>query len=118
MQIVEKFEPEKEYYTEERCHINELYNSGQTSIALARIEPGVTTSLHSLSETLEQYFGPAAKPSGSKPTKEQSALVQNYGGVFANQTLYYLKDEAGFESFAMFWPWGSGGLVTVKIFKQ
>lgn len=55
MQIIEKFQIVKEYYTEERCYIIELYNSGDSSIARARVKPGVTTGLHSLRETFEQY---------------------------------------------------------------
>ena len=55
MQIIEKFQIVKEYYTEERCYIIELYNSGVSSIARARVKPGVTTGLHSLRETFEQY---------------------------------------------------------------
>ncbi|MBV2121401.1 MAG: cupin domain-containing protein [Candidatus Thiodiazotropha sp. (ex Ctena orbiculata)] len=49
---------EREFYTEERCHIIELNNSAddpQCSIARARVEPGVTTCWHCLSETAERY---------------------------------------------------------------
>lgn len=41
-----------EFWTPERCYITELLNRGQTpevSIARTRVEPGVTTELHSLS---------------------------------------------------------------------
>ncbi len=55
MQIIENFDVVKEYYTEERCYITELHNSGNSSIARARVKPGVTTGLHSLRETFEQY---------------------------------------------------------------
>jgi len=55
MKIVEKFDSEKEFYTEERCYITELHNSGNSSIARARVKPGATTGLHSLRETFEQY---------------------------------------------------------------
>lgn len=55
MRIIEKFEIVKEYYTEERCYITELHNNGDSSIARARVKPGVTTGLHSLIETFEQY---------------------------------------------------------------
>ncbi len=56
MQIIEKFDIVKEYYTEERCYITELHNNGDSSIARARVKPGVTTGLHSLRETFEQYI--------------------------------------------------------------
>ena len=47
-----------EYYTEERCHINELSNSAldpAVSIAEARVEPGVTTRWHQVLGTTERY---------------------------------------------------------------
>ncbi len=48
---------EKEYYTKERCYILELFNQPDNvaSIARARVEPGVTTALHSLNG-LECYY--------------------------------------------------------------
>ena len=51
MKIVEQFEPGTEFYTEERCYITELHNNVDSSIARARVKPGVTTELHSLRET-------------------------------------------------------------------
>jgi mannose-6-phosphate isomerase-like protein (cupin superfamily) len=47
-----------EFYTDERCYINELSNSqhdNDCSIALARIEPGITTEVHQLRGTIERY---------------------------------------------------------------
>ncbi len=47
-----------EYYFEERCHITEWWNSADdeaTSIARARVEPGVTTRLHRLGGVTERY---------------------------------------------------------------
>lgn len=47
-----------EFYTEERCHILELSNSESDaglSIARARVEPGITTALHSVTGTVERY---------------------------------------------------------------
>ncbi|MGI9200756.1 MAG: cupin domain-containing protein [Woeseiaceae bacterium] len=47
-----------EYPTEERCHILELSNSSSDeglSIARARVEPGVTTALHRVADTVERY---------------------------------------------------------------
>jgi mannose-6-phosphate isomerase-like protein (cupin superfamily) len=43
-----------EFWTPERCYITELLNHGgspEVSIARARVEPGVTTLLHSLAGT-------------------------------------------------------------------
>lgn len=48
-----------EYFTEERCFIRELSNSAdndQLSIALARVEPGITTEWHALKNTAERYL--------------------------------------------------------------
>jgi len=48
----------QEYFTEERCHILELSNSSHDaglSIARARVEPGVTTALHRVADTVERY---------------------------------------------------------------
>ena len=41
----------REFWTRERCHITELINDPQISefsLAVARVEPGVTTELHKL----------------------------------------------------------------------
>jgi mannose-6-phosphate isomerase-like protein (cupin superfamily) len=51
-------DPSKEFFTEERCFILELSNSSadeSTSIARARVEPGVTTQLHRLNGVEERY---------------------------------------------------------------
>ena len=51
-------DPATEFYTEERCHINELSNLPEDpdcSIARARIEPGVTTRWHRLAGVAERY---------------------------------------------------------------
>ena len=48
-----------EYYTEERCYIQEIINRPAlegVSIAKARVEPGVHTALHKLKETDELYY--------------------------------------------------------------
>lgn len=53
------FSDEKEYFTEELCHIMELSNSScdqDVSIARARVETGVTTRWHRLKQTTERYY--------------------------------------------------------------
>jgi len=48
-----------EFFTSERCHITELLNDDNSpglSVARCRVEPGVTTQLHSLKGTEETYF--------------------------------------------------------------
>ncbi|WP_295808382.1 cupin domain-containing protein [uncultured Nitratireductor sp.] len=47
-----------EFWTEERCFITELMNtpaSPDTSLAVARVEAGVTTQLHRLEGICERY---------------------------------------------------------------
>lgn len=47
-----KAKPGAEFWTDERCYITEVLNSAkhpEVSIARTRVEPGVTTQLHSLS---------------------------------------------------------------------
>lgn len=47
-----------EFWTEERCYITELLNaaaSPETSLAIARVAPGVTTQLHKLVGVSERY---------------------------------------------------------------
>lgn len=50
----------KEFFTNERCHILELLNNHNTdksfSIARARVESGVTTAWHRLSDITEYYY--------------------------------------------------------------
>lgn len=48
----------EEFWTEERCYITELFNDAAVpgaSLALARVEPGVTTQLHALEGVTETY---------------------------------------------------------------
>jgi mannose-6-phosphate isomerase-like protein (cupin superfamily) len=48
----------QEYFFDEGCHILEILNDpihNDLSIARARVESGVETDLHALSETIERY---------------------------------------------------------------
>ncbi|MFS8049756.1 cupin domain-containing protein [Rhizobium sp. BR 314] len=48
-----------EFWTDERCYITELHNcdaSPEASLAVARVETGVTTRLHSLTGVIERYI--------------------------------------------------------------
>ena len=48
----------REFWTEEKCFMTELMNSPHqpnASLALARVEPGVTTQLHALDGLRETY---------------------------------------------------------------
>ena len=58
MENVEHFGAHREFYIDERCYITELHNTDadeDSSIARARVEPGVTTRLHRLKGTIERY---------------------------------------------------------------
>ena len=53
-----KGRPDEETWTQEGCYITELCNASDipdTSLALARVKPGVTTQLHLLEGTAEVY---------------------------------------------------------------
>ena len=56
--FIYKTDPNKSFQTEERCHIIEIFkeDNAPLSIAQARVESGVTTALHSLSNTDEWYY--------------------------------------------------------------
>ncbi len=57
--MIVKATAHKEFYTKERCFIDEIFNRkdyGSFSLAQARVEPGVTTVLHTLSDTDEVYY--------------------------------------------------------------
>ncbi len=48
-----------EFWTDERCYITELHNSDvspEASLALARVQPLVTTQLHRLDGVCERYI--------------------------------------------------------------
>ncbi len=56
---IKKFNQQEEFYIDEGCYIAELSNSDDDpnlSIARARVEPGVTTKLHQLFDTIERYI--------------------------------------------------------------
>ena len=50
----------KEFFTNERCHILEMLDNHNSekpfSIARARVEPGITTAWHRLSNIIEYYY--------------------------------------------------------------
>jgi mannose-6-phosphate isomerase-like protein (cupin superfamily) len=50
---------DEEFLTPERCFVTELSNipdDPDASIARARVEPGITTRWHRLSNTIERYY--------------------------------------------------------------
>ena len=63
---------------------------------------------------LAESLGPPVKPAGQKPTRDDLRLTREYGGIFADQTLF--KKEFGNVTItAMFWPWQDGAFTTLKL---
>ena len=57
--MIRQFDSAQERLTSERCWILESYNTPQdpgTSIARARLQPGVTTAWHKVEGTVERYI--------------------------------------------------------------
>ncbi len=73
------------------------------------------TSLADMEKVMGQFLGPPAKPLGQKPAPEHLALTDKYGGIRPDQILY-VHSEREDGVLVMFWPWGNGLLITVKIF--
>ena len=63
---------------------------------------------------LTDILGPAAKPEGVNPAKEDKKITNNYGGIRREQTLFK-KEFNGAVIIAMFWPWSDGESVTLKL---
>ena len=59
-------------------------------------------------------FGPAIKPSGVEPTKDDLSLTKDYGGIWNNQTLFK-KELEDVSIISMFWPWRDNVHTTLKI---
>ncbi len=70
--------------------------------------------LDHFNKILESFLGPATKPAGLKPSKDQKKVVAMYGGVSKNQTLFQ-KDYDNNSIIAMFWPWQDEEHVTLKL---
>ena len=61
-----------------------------------------------------EILGPATKPVGTVPSKEDIELTQKYGGVRENQTLFK-KQIGNTIVLAMFWPWQDEVRTTLKV---
>ena len=61
-----------------------------------------------------EMLGPAVKPRGVKPTKEDQSITDKYGGIYNNQVLYK-KEFDNAVVLAMFWPWQDDVHTTLKI---
>lgn len=63
---------------------------------------------------LIDMLGPAAKPEGVRPTKDNKMLTKEHGGIRSNQTLFK-KDYSDRIIIAMLWPWQRAEYTTLKI---
>jgi len=73
-----------------------------------------TKDLDRWNNLLTDIFGQALKPEGAEPTGLDQDLAEEYGGIYANQTLF--KKEFGDSVvIAMLWPWQDHLHTTVKI---
>ncbi|MBP7088320.1 MAG: hypothetical protein KBB01_03370 [Candidatus Omnitrophica bacterium] len=100
-EIIEKSNKLKIY--EQRCLSDEYYEAVIYSQDLGEWYKIFTAIL-----------GPAAKPEGTKASKQDQDLAKDYGGIFDNQTLFK-KEEENAMVIAMFWPWQNKIYTTIKI---
>ncbi|MFC1631523.1 hypothetical protein ACFL2I_03110 [Candidatus Omnitrophota bacterium] len=70
--------------------------------------------LNQWNETIAGILGPAAKPSGEKPSDEDAQITEEFGGIFDNQTLFK-KELPQSTIIAMFWPWQDEIHTTLKV---
>jgi len=59
-------------------------------------------------------LGPAKKPAGSKPTKEDKKITEDHGGIQQGQTLF-MKELEDATILAMFWPWSDNTYCTLRV---
>lgn len=74
-------------------------------------------SLDAMLGVMDRFFGGPAKAEGQKPSPEQKHMTLRHGGIRPDQILY-VRNDAADSALAMFWPWSSGELITVKIFRD
>ena len=63
---------------------------------------------------LADLLGPAIKPTGAKPTKEDLSITDDFGGIYNDQTLFK-KEQDDATILAMFWPWQDTVHTTLKL---
>ena len=71
-------------------------------------------SLGRIQPSLENFFGPPRKRPEAEPSREIQKMTAPFGGVWAGQTLYWREQGDAFHC-GLFWPWGDGTRVTVKL---
>ena len=94
-----------------KCQEVRVHNENYSEVVVEKINLPAMISL------LQSYFGPPLKAGGQKPTEEARLCSERYGGIQANQTLYYQKQDKS-SRLALLWPWGNGESSTVKIVQE
>ncbi|MDP1853242.1 MAG: hypothetical protein Q8L26_03430 [Candidatus Omnitrophota bacterium] len=72
--------------------------------------------MRQLIKRFEAFFGLPVWPSAIELPIHVRKIIDNYGGIMPQQTLYFLW-EGNDAVFAMLWPWQDGNHTTVKIIK-
>ncbi len=70
--------------------------------------------IEKLTDIFTDILGPVAKPPRCKPTKEDTILTKEYGGIYDNQTLFKGESQEAV-IVAMLWPWSDGAHTTLKL---
>lgn len=71
-------------------------------------------ALGSVYPLFAEFYGTPFKPAGMAPSPKAQQITKNYGGIQAQQTLYYVNRE-GLSDCAMIWPWNDGKHATIKM---
>ena len=75
------------------------------------------SELKGIQEILRTFFGQPLKPKDVLVSQDVTDLSCQYGGIRANQTLYYRK-EGNNVTLAMIWPWDDNQRFTLKIINE
>ena len=70
--------------------------------------------LSDLTKNLEKIFGAPKLPSEKELSAQMQEIINGFGSVRGNQSLYFLKEEE-YYVFAMLWPWQDGEHITLRI---
>ncbi|MCG2713114.1 MAG: hypothetical protein L6416_12440 [Candidatus Omnitrophica bacterium] len=97
----------------EKCKKFEIYQLRTVSDNYAEIVM-YTSEISKWSAIFNEILGAPVSPAGINPTAEDTQITREYGGIFAEQTLYK-KDFPENTIIAMFWPWQDGERVTLKV---
>lgn len=73
--------------------------------------------LSELTSRLDKAFGSPAWPSKTKLSPQIKKNIEEFGGVWEGQTLYFGSSEES-SLLAMLWPWQDGEHITLKIAKR